>query len=160
MCNFFFFVKREVSYGKNESHTDKRRPIFDRKRDNDSKESPTSAGDSLLDPNHTHFILVDDGSDSKYGTEIKLRTKLVSELKRGKSLRYYEQRRERFNNKLGQSMNNSNAFSEKSEDCSEEEVDDSIPMILIVVQGGPNTLSTVTESIKEKIPILVLVVRT
>jgi transient receptor potential cation channel subfamily M protein 2 len=136
--------------------------MVDRRRDFESsstkENTAMSAGDSLLDPNHTHFILVDDGSDSKYGTEIKLRTKLVSELKRGKSLRYYEQKRERLN-KLSQSMNASNAFSEKSEDCSEEEVDDSIPMILIVVQGGPNTLSTVTESIKENIPILVLVVR-
>ena len=34
-----------------------------------------------------------------------------------------------------------------------------IPMVLIVVQGGPNSLLLVEKSIKENIPILVLAVR-
>ena len=37
------------------------------------KERPPGA---FLDPNHTHFILVDDGSAGMYGTEIELRTRL------------------------------------------------------------------------------------
>lgn len=31
-------------------------------------------------------------------------------------------------------------------------------MVLIVVQGGPNTLKTVEESLKQNVPILVLAV--
>ncbi len=37
--------------------------------------SMESSGASL-DPNHTHFVLVDDGSVGKYGVEIQLRSKL------------------------------------------------------------------------------------
>lgn len=37
------------------------------------KDRPPGA---FLDPNHTHFILVDDGSANVYGTEIELRTRL------------------------------------------------------------------------------------
>ncbi len=104
-------------------------------------------GDPLLDPNHTHFILVDDGSDSNFGVEIKLRARLESELRKGKSLRYYAQRR------------SSNVDSDDSDqEDNSGEVDNTIPMILIVVQGGPNTLKTVAEGMKKKIPILILVV--
>jgi len=31
---------------------------------------------TYLDPNHTHFILVDDGSKGEYGKEIELRASL------------------------------------------------------------------------------------
>ena len=37
----------------------------------ESLENKTAA----LDPNHTHFILVDDGSECKFGGEIELRSK-------------------------------------------------------------------------------------
>ena len=30
----------------------------------------------LLDPNHTHFILVDNGTEKQFGVEIKLRGKV------------------------------------------------------------------------------------
>lgn len=41
---------------------------------------------SCLDSNHTHFLLVDDGTQGKYGVEIELRTRLekcISEKKMG-----------------------------------------------------------------------------
>ena len=58
-------------------------------------------------------------------------------------------------------MSSANSSSETSEVLTdlvddEEEFTNKIPMILIVVQGGPNTLFTVAESIKKRIPILVL----
>ena len=34
----------------------------------------------LLDPNHTHFILADNGTDGKFGVEIKLRGKIEKEI--------------------------------------------------------------------------------
>lgn len=48
-----------------------------------------------LDPNHTHFVLVDDGSEGQFGKEIKFRAKLENELRRGHSLKYYERSRRR-----------------------------------------------------------------
>jgi hypothetical protein len=57
------------------------------------KQSVTSTGDPFLDPNHTHFILVDDGSDSQFGKEIEFRAHLENELRKGKSLKYYQQKR-------------------------------------------------------------------
>ena len=40
---------------------------------------------TCLDPNHTHFILVDDGSKNEFGVEIKFRAKLENELNKHKS---------------------------------------------------------------------------
>ncbi len=37
--------------------------------------------DKLLDPNHNHFIFVDDGSENEFGKEIKVRTTLESVLR-------------------------------------------------------------------------------
>ena len=34
--------------------------------------------DCTLEPNHTHFILVDDGTEHQYGTEISFRIELES----------------------------------------------------------------------------------
>ena len=33
-------------------------------------------GWSALDKNHTHFLLIDNGTDGKFGTEIKFRSEL------------------------------------------------------------------------------------
>ena len=46
------------------------------------------------------------------------------------------------------------------DDCFEDDNsrNESVPMILIVVQGGPNTLLTVEESLKQNVPVLVLAV--
>jgi hypothetical protein len=139
-----------------------------------NKSSPT---DVLLDPNHTHFILVDDGSEGFFGKEIEFRAHLEAELRKGRSLRYY-------NKKLGKTisfaeskakMNRSfkrnatltrtqttidlgKSFELTSEDSEEDVRTELVPMILIVVQGGPNTLLTVVESLKENVPVLVLAV--
>jgi transient receptor potential cation channel subfamily M protein 2 len=92
------------------------------------------------DPNHTHFILVDDGSEGQFGKEIKFRAKFENELRKGKIGRFYEERRQH------------------KGDLVKIEKKNVIPMILIVVNGGPNTLLTVVESLEEHIPILVLAV--
>jgi len=39
-------------------------------------EEPLESNTAALDPNHTHFILVDDGTQHQYGSEICLRSKL------------------------------------------------------------------------------------
>ena len=102
--------------------------------------------DVLLDPNHTHFILVDDGSEDMFGKEIGFRARLEAELRRGKLPDQYEKMRKEKRKNSYNSIENEDAQS-------------MIPMILIVVQGGPNTLLTVEESLKKNVPVLVLAVR-
>ena len=59
----------------------------------DQKREEKANTDVLLDPNHTHFIFVDDGSEGQFGKEIEFRAHLEAELRRGKSLKYYENKR-------------------------------------------------------------------
>lgn len=80
---------------------------------------PEPGNDVKLDPNHTHFILADDGSTGKFGVEIEFRSNLEKKLK----------------------------------NCL---VSEKIPTILIVVQGGHNTLGTVMKAVENDVPILVL----
>ena len=39
---------------------------------------PPQKGSSALDHNHTHFLLVDNGTEGVYGTEIKFRSRIES----------------------------------------------------------------------------------
>jgi transient receptor potential cation channel subfamily M member 2 len=114
----------------------------------------------LLDPNHTHFILVDDGSEGLFGKEIEFRAHLEAELRKGKSLRYYEKKFKRKRNMSDRSSTSNSRVLTDFEDDNDEEIsrNESVPMVLIVVQGGPNTLLTVEESLKQNVPVLVLAV--
>ena len=87
--------------------------------------------DGSLDSNHTNFILVDDGSEDQFGKEIEFRAKLEEEIRLGNTIENYRKKELNVN---------------KTQ----------IPMILIVVNGGLNTLKTVTEYVKVKIPVLIL----
>jgi hypothetical protein len=49
--------------------------------------------DTELDPNHSHFILIDDGSIGLFGKEIDFRSNFLNELRKGKSRLYYENTR-------------------------------------------------------------------
>ena len=84
---------------------------------NDSKLPPIG-----LDPNHSHFILVDNGSNDEFGVEIGLRAALENELSKGHSLKYYD-----------------NFNDEKSDDNFElfktTGISKSIPIVMIVVHG-------------------------
>lgn len=57
------------------------------------KQSVVANTDTFLDPNHTHFILVDDGSDNQFGKEIEFRANLENELRKGRTLKYYQHMR-------------------------------------------------------------------
>ena len=92
-----------------------------------------------LDPNHNYFILVDDGSKGEYGKEIKLRALLEAELRKSKK--------------------SSKKKTLSKENSIDENLDEhSIPMVLIVVQGGFGTLITIEESLKKHIPIIIIAV--
>ena len=61
----------------------------------------------------------------------------------------------RFARKSGkQTLSIKSSYSGGIDDSDQENV----PMVLIVVQGGPNTLLTVAESLGQNIPVLILAV--
>jgi transient receptor potential cation channel subfamily M protein 2 len=121
-------------------------------KDNQKKDM-TKNTDVLLDPNHTHFILVDDGTEGQFGKEIEFRSLLEAELRKGKSIKYYEKKRNQKKKVLNQLNSN-----DSDSDTNHNGITETIPMILIVVQGGPNTLITVEHSLKQSVPVLVLAV--
>eukprot|EP00057_Strongylocentrotus_purpuratus_P009860 XP_011664334.1 PREDICTED: transient receptor potential cation channel subfamily M member 2-like [Strongylocentrotus purpuratus] len=78
-----------------------------------------------LDPNHTHFILVGKGRVDQFGEEITLRGKLEK------------------------------AFSEEQiQKSSGNAARVSIPIVCVVVQGGPNAIQTAYEAIRNGTPVV------
>ncbi|KAL8607328.1 hypothetical protein ACOMHN_039478 [Nucella lapillus] len=84
-------------------------------------------GRAPLDHNHTHFLLVDDGTEGQFGVEIKFRSRLEKYI------------------------------STKMETGVAESQSVNIPSVLIVVEGGINTMKTMRECIKKShIPVVVI----
>ncbi|XP_070175133.1 transient receptor potential cation channel subfamily M member-like 2 [Littorina saxatilis] len=79
---------------------------------------------SFLDPNHTHFILVDNGTQRQFTTEIEFRAKLEKEI----------------------SQWTTNAGSDAVR----------VPVALLVLEGGPGTLKTVMNAIKNNTPAIII----
>ncbi|OWF39754.1 Transient receptor potential cation channel subfamily M member 2 [Mizuhopecten yessoensis] len=86
------------------------------------KETNSNGNETCLDPNHTHFLLVDDGTPQQFGKEILFRAgieKAVSNLRTsGKEAM--------------------------------------VPVVLLVVEGGPNTIKTVKEAVDNDIPTVLI----
>ncbi len=68
-------------------------------------------------------------------------------------MKYYEKKKRKNVSNEGSTNETDDEFN-YDDDLSSQ----TIPMVLIVVQGGPNTLLTVEESIKQNIPVLILAV--
>uniref|UniRef100_A0A3Q3KGY4 Transient receptor potential cation channel, subfamily M, member 2 n=1 Tax=Mastacembelus armatus TaxID=205130 RepID=A0A3Q3KGY4_9TELE len=79
---------------------------------------------SNLDNNHTHFLLVDDGTHGHYGVEIELRSRLEK------------------------------CISEKH--LGNRESGATIPVVCVVLDGGPGTLNTMYNTILNGTPCVVL----
>uniref|UniRef100_A0A8D2JAJ1 Transient receptor potential cation channel subfamily M member 2 n=1 Tax=Varanus komodoensis TaxID=61221 RepID=A0A8D2JAJ1_VARKO len=79
---------------------------------------------SCLDSNHTHFILVDDGTNGKYGVEIPLRTRLEKFIS------------EQTKVKGGVAIK--------------------IPIVCVVLEGGPGTLDTIYNAITIGTPCVIV----
>lgn len=86
---------------------------------------PGSSG-ALLDSNHSHFLLVDNGTEGKYGVEIDLRSRFEEAVMKVKT----------------DSRSAAGAIG--------------VPVVLLVLEGGPNTVRTMCELIKKKIPAVVV----
>ncbi|XP_057553816.1 transient receptor potential cation channel subfamily M member 2 isoform X2 [Hippopotamus amphibius kiboko] len=79
---------------------------------------------TCLDSNHSHFILVDDGTHGRYGVEIPLRTKLEKFIS--------EQTKERGGVAI------------------------KIPLVCVVLEGGPGTLHTIYNAITRGTPCVIV----
>ena len=112
---------------------------------------PSNPMDVMFDPNHSHFILVDDVA-GKFGGEINFRANLEAELRNGNVASYYTNL---FNKskKIG-SLDLSRKLSSDSTNSDSDTL--KVPTVLIVVNGGPNTLKTVIEALDNKTPVVVL----
>ncbi|KAM4046792.1 LOW QUALITY PROTEIN: transient receptor potential cation channel subfamily M member 2-like [Anomaloglossus baeobatrachus] len=77
-----------------------------------------------LDNNHTHFILVDDGTHGKYGIEISLRSRLEKYI------------------------------SEQTMQKGETAI--KIPIVCVVLEGGPGTLDTIYSSMCNNTPCVIV----
>jgi hypothetical protein len=128
--------------------------------------------DPMLNANHSHFILVDDGSEGQFAKEIEFRSELEAELRKGRPMKYYKDKEKKIRihkkkNFLGPNRLNmpENHFSSqpnevqtrslKSENEQKNEIEN-VPMVLICVQGGLNSLETIVKSIEKNIPVLIL----
>ena len=143
-------------------------PVAENRKNIFDKNQTKNVIEAELDPNHTHFILVDDGSNGIYGKEIEFRAKFENELRKGKSTIHYKNSRFNRRKRIASEGSHSDNFIDNQYDDDRDEYEteklksglkkDFIPMVLIVVQGGPNTLQSVAEAIKQNVPILVLAV--
>ncbi|KAM4559363.1 transient receptor potential cation channel subfamily M member 2 [Odontesthes bonariensis] len=79
---------------------------------------------TCLDNNHTHFLLVDDGTNERYGVEIELRSKLEQCIS-GKRLGH-------------------------------KESGVTIPVVCVVLDGGPGTLNTIYNAMLNGTPCVIL----
>ncbi|XP_023811561.1 transient receptor potential cation channel subfamily M member 1-like isoform X1 [Oryzias latipes] len=79
---------------------------------------------AVLNNSHSHFILTDNGTCGKYGSEVKLRRLLEKHI----SL-------QKINTRLGQG----------------------VPLVCLIVEGGPNVISIALESLRDEPPIPVVI---
>ncbi|KAK3605983.1 hypothetical protein CHS0354_019662 [Potamilus streckersoni] len=85
-------------------------------------EEHLNPNECFLDPNHSHFILVDNGTQHKYATEIPFR----AELER----------------KISEMPTDTDAVS--------------VPIVILVLEGGPGTLETVQNALKQNTPAVIV----
>ncbi|CAF5003002.1 unnamed protein product [Rotaria sp. Silwood1] len=95
-----------------------------------TKPRSNTKGEAPLEPNHTKFIFVDDGSNNKYGREIAFRAKLEHAISGG----------------FFSSKTTTNSSSQNASLCATQsfrsENSEPVPVVLLVVEGGPNTVRT------------------
>lgn len=82
---------------------------------------------AFLDPNHSHFILADDGSRGRFGSHVSFRNKVLKTISSAK---------------MHSDMDPYNAVN--------------VPVCLLVVNGGKGTLQNVHEAVKQGIPTVII----
>ncbi|CAF3539975.1 unnamed protein product [Rotaria socialis] len=92
-------------------------------------------GEAPLEPNHTKFIFVDNGLERTYGGEIAFRAKLEQAISGG----FFSSKTLSNTYSTGPSLS---ATSSLRPDNSGP-----VPVVLLVIEGGPNTVRTVKEAV-------------
>ncbi|CAL1535901.1 unnamed protein product [Lymnaea stagnalis] len=98
-----------------------------------------------LDPNHTHFLLVDDGTEGKFGVEIEFRSVLEKFISGIES----DEKPKEKSSEINEGQRSS---------CEMEIVRKviQIPVVLVVVEGGLGTMETVQQSLEKKTPVVIV----
>ena len=126
-----------------------------------NQEIKKNAKNVTLDPNHTHFILIDETANDVHDQDILFRSKLETEIRR---CQFFENNLDsRASYKRPVSYQGSNCSSDDEgggmvEEKIEIEKKINIPMILICVCGGADTLLVIVEALKQRVPLLVMAV--
>lgn len=121
-----------------------------------TKEKPLNPNETVLDQNHSHFILIDDDShDDILHQEMLFRTRLERELRNSWS--------KNVNEVLTTSRKNSTiSFMSdgiKSREMENDNNSKAVPSILICVNGQFESLFLVKEFLRERVSVLIMAVR-
>lgn len=81
--------------------------------------------ESFLDPNHTHFVLVDNGTQHQFGVEIPFRAWMENSIANMKT----------------NTGKNASVY---------------VPVVLLVLEGGPGTLETAHQAVANNTPIVIV----
>lgn len=116
----------------------------------------TEGNEKCLDPNHTHFLLVDNGTTNQNGLEVKFRDELerqIANTKTGNSQgSLYEKWRQTFSTKIQSLLQ----FFFNLQNLILLIADVNIPMIRLLIEGGRDCLESVQTSIRSGIPVIVV----
>ena len=130
------------------------------------EKNPPKSRTIVLDPNHSHFVFVDDDANVKLGQEAPFRIQLETEFRKERpeheignmteeKMLYSKKRRNSKEsiNSFGSIVNKLNT---SFLDREEKQQNFSIPMILVCVNGGYDSLILIQESLKNRVPILMV----
>lgn len=135
------------------------------------RNSPDPKSRTCLDRNHTHYLLVDDGTEGKFGGEIGLRSNLEDALTADKKEKASSgkpgPKDSRDCRGSSSTATSRSASSRRPPTSSHIHANASVAktrrlgglkpmMILLVVGGGPGTLKTVLETLKKGRPVIVM----
>uniref|UniRef100_A0A672VDS2 Transient receptor potential cation channel subfamily M member 1 n=1 Tax=Strigops habroptila TaxID=2489341 RepID=A0A672VDS2_STRHB len=99
---------------------------------------------SVLNSSHTHFILADNGTLGKYGAEVKLRRQLEKHI----SLQKINTRKYSFSMTVLFLFSVLVVFAGLGQ---------GVPVVGLIVEGGPNVISIVLECLREEPPLPVVI---
>ncbi|MGH0117429.1 UNVERIFIED_CONTAM: hypothetical protein FKN15_034616 [Acipenser sinensis] len=109
---------------------------------------------SVLNSSHSHFILADNGTVGKYGAEVKLRRHLEKHISLQKINTH---KKPNFANMLGHLGLNGSLIYVLQCTLILSRLGQGVPVVCLIVKGGPNVISIVLDSLREDPPVPVVV---
>jgi hypothetical protein len=121
---------------------DKKRKYIEVLDETNERSKYAKKKDACLQKDHTHFILVDKCQLNTFGGEIELRNEIEKEISK------YDQSEQALT--ISRKSQKSSSFYSKPAGSLNQKV----PIVLIVIGGGPNTFKTCLEAVKNESPVL------